>query len=101
FSYFDNNKDHLSIYPDEFYSKYEQYKATKENWIELDSNKTICLKVNEELTYPLPPFSSMFGSIFDLDEYKKIKKNKTKMDNFLLLAHRIPIDEKNPEVNKF
>ncbi len=102
FSYFDSNKDHLASFPDEFKIKYSHYQTTKEKWIELNSDNTICLKVNEEITeYPLPPFSSMFESIFDLDEYRKIKKNKTKMDNFLLLTQEIPMDEKNPELNKF
>ncbi|MFS0643685.1 hypothetical protein [Siminovitchia sp. 179-K 8D1 HS] len=101
FSYFDRNNE-LESYPDEFKRKYNTYKSTKEKWIEIDSDKSACFKVNEEiLEYDLPPFNTMFESIFDLDEYKKIKKAKAKIDNFLLLTQKIPMDEKNPDLNKF
>lgn len=101
FSYFDVNKEALEHFPIEFKVKYQRYKDTKERWIELDSDMTACFKVQEELNFPLPPFNTMFESIFDLDEYKKIKKARTKLDNFMLLIQKIPMDEKNPEINKF
>src|SRR5699024_5158935 len=53
------------------------------------------IKVNDEVTYPLIPFSSVFESILDWDDYRKLKKQKTKMDNFLLLAMKIPQGDKN------
>lgn len=101
FSYFDRNQDVLATYPDEFHRKYNEYRSNIANkFIELDSNKSICLKVNEELSYPLIPFSTIFESIFDHDEYNKITKQKTKMDNFLLLTQKIPQGDKN-ELNQF
>lgn len=101
FSYFDRNKESLNNFPGEFQQKYVEYQANlTEKYIELDSTRTICLKVNEELTYPLIPFSSVFESVFDHDDYKKIKKQKTKMDNFLLLTQKIPQGDKN-EVDMF
>jgi hypothetical protein len=101
FSYFDRNKDALESFPEEFRQKHLIYQANRANkFIELDSTRTICLKVNEELTYPLIPFSSIFESVFDHDDYKKIKKQKTKMDNFLLLTQKIPQGDKN-EIDQF
>lgn len=100
FSFFDRQEELLNSYPEEFRRKYLVYKSTNEKFIELDSNRTIVLKVNEELEYPLIPYSSVFEAIFDLDEYKKIKKQKTKMDNFLLLNQQIPQGDKN-EVDVF
>lgn len=91
FSFFDSNQKALDSYPEEFQKKYDLYKRKiKDKFIELDSDSTICIKVNEELLYPLPPFNIIFESIFELDDYKKIKKQKTKMDNFLLLTQKIP-----------
>ena len=104
FSFFDGNKDMLQYYPREFQLKYEKYKREnlKNPWMEIDSKKTACFKVNEDIPdYALPPFNTVFESIFDLDDYKRIKKDKAEMDNFLLLTHKIPMDEKNPELNKF
>lgn len=96
FSYFDRNKDELAKFPKEFKQKYRLYKMDTSNpYIELDSENTICIKVNDEVTYPLIPFSSVFESILDWDDYRKLKKQKTKMDNFLLLAMKIPQGDKN------
>lgn len=103
FSYFDKteNKNKLDSYPDEFNEKYRQFKTTKNKWIELDSKNTVCIKVNEEIEYPIPPFNIVFESIFDLDEYKRLKKAKVKMDNYMILTQKIPIDEKSGDPNKF
>lgn len=104
FSYFDKYSAELELYPDEFRIKYAIYNLNKQTnrWLELDSNKTICVKVNEEIvSYALPPFNTVFESIFDLDEYKKIKKAKAKMDNFLLLAQQIPMDDKANDIDVF
>lgn len=102
FSFYDGTKDILENEPEEFQIKYQQYKNTKERWIELDVDKTVCFKVNEDIEgYSIPPFSGMFEAIFDVDDYKKLKKNKAEIDNFLILTQRIPMDEKNPELNKF
>lgn len=101
FSYFDRNKDIISTYPEEFQRKYYEYQSNTTNrFIELDPNNTACFKVNEELEYPLIPFSTIFESIFDLDDYRKIKKQRTKMDNFLLLTQKIPQGDKN-EMDQF
>lgn len=104
FSIFDYDTDLLNSYPIEFKRKYGLYRNSNDNdmkWQELDSDKTLCVKINEELNYGLPLFSTMFESIFDLDEYKRIKKSRSKADNFMTLTHKIPMDEKNPDVNKF
>ncbi|RKJ73024.1 hypothetical protein D7X33_20940 [Butyricicoccus sp. 1XD8-22] len=102
FSYFDQNNDELNVYPPEFKRKYLQYKSDKnKRWEELDSTKTVCFKTNIDTDYPLPMFSGMFPSIYDLEEYKKLKKDRAKNENYLLLHQRIPMDEKNPDLNKF
>lgn len=103
FSYFDRYKDDLPLYPVEFQEKYQVYAATRNanSWIEIDSNKMFYIKINEELPYCLPPFNTVFESVFDLDEYKKIKKAKAKMDNFLLLVQKIPMGKDAKEINNF
>lgn len=94
FSYFDVYTDILESYPEEFKQKYDQYKLTGKKWIRLDSMNSICFKINDELEYSLPPLSTTFQSIIDLDEYKAIKKARSKNDNFLALSHRIPVNDK-------
>lgn len=103
FNYFDKYPKKLTQYPQEFQAKYKKYTKDKKNyrWQELDSSNTICFKVNEELDYPLPPFNSVFESVFDIEDYKKLKKVKTKLDNYMVLTQQIPIDDKNGEPNNF
>lgn len=102
FSYFDSNEDALRNYPLEFQRKYQIYKSTKENWQELNPDVAFAFKVNEEITnYPLLPYSVLFDPIFDLEEYKKIQKARIKMDNFMLLAQKIPINDKGQNMDDF
>lgn len=103
FSYFETYKDELPLFPKEFKQLYNRYKSAgvTERWQELDSEKTICLKVNSDFTYPLPPFATIFQSIVDLDDYKQIKKDRAENDNFMAFIQRIPIDEKSPDINRF
>lgn len=103
FSIFDSDEDLLKKYPQEFINKHKIYKNDKKNnrWLELDSKKTICIKINEEIEYPIPPFNVVFEAVFDIDDQKRMRKVQTKMDNYMILTQQIPIDEKNGEANKF
>lgn len=102
FSLFDGNADILASYPDEFQQKYKEYKNTREPWIELSSERAFAFKINEEITnYPLIPFATVFDDIFNLDEYEKIQKARTKMDNFMLLVQEIPLDDKSQNMEQF
>ncbi|MEC1395646.1 hypothetical protein P9D26_20335 [Bacillus velezensis] len=102
FAYFDSNKDILKDYPKEFRVKYLKYTKDKTGlrWQELNSENTICIKVNEELEYLLPPFSSVFESVLDIDETKRLRNVKNKMDNYMILTQKIPMDEKSGEADK-
>lgn len=102
FSYFTDIKQ-AEKYPVEFVNKYSLYQTnkTKNQWQELDSKSTICIKINDDLSYPLPPFNTVFESVYDIDETKRLKKINTKMDNYMILTQQIPIDEKKGEINKF
>lgn len=103
FAFFDAYPDELPLYPVEFQKKYLYYKKNTSlgQWIELSSEKTICLKLNSEVTYPLPPFSTMFPALIDLDEYKAIKKAKAKNDNFMAVTQKIPMDKNATDINSF
>lgn len=102
FSFFKNDEEVLS-YPKEMQNKYKLYKVNRKDkrWQELDSGKTICFKINEEIEYPIPPFSAVFESIFDIDETKRASRVKTKIDNYMILTQKIPISNNSDEANKF
>jgi hypothetical protein len=92
FQYFDRNLPQLEMYPKEFKKLYNKFKNGSEGqWIELDSTKTVCIKIQEQLDYDLPPFTSVFASIFDIEDYKALKKTATTVDNYKFIVQKIPI----------
>jgi hypothetical protein len=92
FQYFDRNLPQLEMYPKEFKKLYNKYKNGSEGqWQELDSTKTVCIKIQEQLDYDLPPFTSVFASIFDIEDYKALKKTATTVDNYKFIVQKIPI----------
>jgi len=92
FHFFDLYPKELERYADEFKVKYNIYKSDKKNkkWQELDSSKTICIKANQTVDYPIPPFSAVFEDIYALESYKEIQLSKTELENYLLLVAKIP-----------
>lgn len=102
FSYFEKNSDKLDQYPEEFKTKFKIYQSNKKlQWQELEPENTICIKVNDDVDYVIPPFASVFEAIFDLDESKDLKRVSDKMDNYMILTQQIPVDDKTGEPNKF
>jgi len=94
FSYFDSNKDKLPNYAPEFTEMYEYYRqnSSTAKWQELDSTKSICLKVNEHDYIPVPPFVSLFSSLADIEDYRTISKNASEINNYKALALEIPLN---------
>jgi hypothetical protein len=101
-AYFDRNTAQLEMYPKEFKKLYNKYKNGSEGqWIELDPQKTICIKVNEEIDYDLPPFVGIFPAIFDIEDYKALKKAKSTIENYKFIVQKIPIRDNSDRNNDF
>lgn len=102
FSYFTNHLEKLESFPKEFKSKYNKYvKDTRLRWQELDSKLTICIKVNEELDYNIPPFAAVFEGIFDIADFKALRKDKQEIQNYKILIQKLPIREDSEDNNDF
>lgn len=102
FGFFTGNKEAIDYYPDEFIQKFNLFKENpKLRWQEISPTKSICLKLNEHLSYSYPIFSTIFESVFEIDEYKQLKKDRAKLDNYMILIQKIPYDDKSGDMNKF
>lgn len=103
FAYFQGNPARLELFPDDFAPMYEKYMSDTKafRWQELDPNKTICIKFHEDLQYNLPVFVGIFPDIFNVNDYKALRKTRTKLGNYKLIVQKIPIDEKSSESNSF
>lgn len=96
FAFFNGKEDTiLPIFPPEFQEKYLIYKNnSQKRWQELDSKRTVCLKVNNDiLDYCIPPFATTFPSIYDIDDYVDLMKARTETGNYKAFSMRIPTDD--------
>lgn len=91
FDYFDKYPKELNRMSNEFKEKYNIYKSDKRNkkWQELDSDKTICIKISDT-DYAIPPLAGIFEEIYALYAYKDLQMSKTELENYLLLVAKIP-----------
>lgn len=73
FSYFDARQTLLEYYPEEFRTKYEQYRKNRlSRWIELDSPTSFAIKCNNDiLDYALPPFAGLLRELYDIEDLTK------------------------------
>lgn len=106
-SYFYQNENRLNGWADEVKQKYLIWRKDKkartriENYVELDSKNTICLKLNQEMTENFPLFAGTFDSIFDIDGFKQLRKNREELGNYMLVAQELPMRKEGSNNNDF
>lgn len=106
-AHFNGKESELEYYPAEFTKMYWQWKIDKSenqklsDYVEVDSSKSICVKIGDETTDILPPFSSIFDSIYDVEGFKKLRKSKSEMENYMTLIQKVPIRLDTNEPNDF
>jgi hypothetical protein len=95
FGYFDIYPAKLSTFPNEFQEKYKLYQLDRLNytWQELDSTKTICIKINEHMEYPYPPFAGLFEHVLEINDFKKLRKTHQELQNYKILVQKLPMRE--------
>lgn len=100
FRYFDRFPDNLDNYPPEFRTKYEMYRnglnarVDHPYWIELDAPDAFAIKCNNDLLdCAIPPFAGVLPEVFDIESYKELKMEGTELENYAMLAMRIPMTE--------
>ena len=109
-SYFESDESRLSYYAKEVELKFREWQKTNKNlkgkeklskWVELNSRNTICIKINEGIMETLPPFAGSFDSIFDIEAFKTLRKDKEELSNYMMLTQKLPIRENSTENNDF
>ena len=106
-AHFDGRVDDLAYYPDEFSRMYWQWKIDKatnskiDNYVEVSPNNSICVKIGDETMEVMPPFAGVFDSIFDVEGFKKLRKSKGEMENYMTLIQKAPIRTDTDSNNDF
>lgn len=102
-AYFDRLNVNVNNYAPEFVIKYKEYKKAKEDktiarkdipryqYQTLSMENTICIKTDETVAYPYPPFIGVISDVFDIEDYKAIKKEAKQMENYGVITGTIPL----------
>lgn len=117
FQYFDNPLTNINNYAPEFKEKYDEYKDFKKRlkedksiqrsdmpklqWRELSSANSICIKGDETIPYTFPPFVGVVPDIYEIQEYKNLKKASAKLNNTALLVGTVPINKQSEIADDF
>lgn len=104
FSYFNGKDEDIFLqFPSEFEIMYQIYRnnPTVKRWQEVNSDKCFCLKISEDVEYPLIPFCSVFASLYDIEEYKSLQKTRTALGAYSLLAMTMPLKQEADTVNPY
>lgn len=95
FSYFDSRLVLLENYPEEFRRKYNMYKNNRRlRWIDLDPPNSFAVKCNRDIMdYAIPPFAGILRWLYDLEDYETLKLAKTALENYAMIAMKIPLND--------
>lgn len=94
FQYFVGREAFLEFYPAEFQTKYKAYQSNNNlRWQDLEPKNIICIKINDDLTYQLPVFVSLFGDIANIQDYKDLYLAGTEMQNYKLIHAELQTDK--------
>lgn len=101
-TYFDKNPNQLNMYPKEIVSMYKKYQSgSQPKWQEIDPKKSVCIKINPDIYHDMPPFVGIFADIFDIEDYKKLRKISEIIGNYKFIIEKIPLRDKSEKNNDF
>lgn len=97
------NNDGEGIWDDVFISGYETYKNDGRDfqWFELPPEKTIAVVAGDDPLIPLPYFMAVLPDILDLIDYGNLIRQKTELENYVLLVSKIPLISSTKDVDDF
>lgn len=102
-SYFDKKQYLLETWGKEWETMFNLYKQNRKDntWQVIPVDKGICIKLNENIYIPIIPFLGVFEEIYDLQDYKLLKKVREEIGNYKLVNLIIPLNDKSGRVNDF
>lgn len=79
-------------YIEGFFTKaFNNYKKdTRKQWVDIPAEKSICIKLKEELDYCYPPYASVYKDIQSIEDYKALSKVAEEQANYKIIGFKIP-----------
>lgn len=85
-------ENELFMYPPIVTELFNESKRDGQSKKEIPTEVSACFKLNEDIPYPIPIFSGCLVSLYDIDDYKSLVKQRTEIGNYKALSMQIPID---------
>lgn len=102
FNYFLTYPNRLYMYPEEFQQKYKAYQQDGTlRWQEISFENSICIKMNQDLDYSIPPFIGVLATLLDIEDFKDLQKQREEIGNYRLLIQQIPIRANSQNNNDY
>ena len=77
--------------PGFFTKAYNAYKKDAlKRWVDIPAEKSICIKLKEELDYCYPPYASIYNDVQNIEDYKALAKVAEEQANYKLIGFKIP-----------
>ena len=77
--------------PGFFTKAYNAYrKDAHKRWVDIPAEKSICIKLKEELDYCYPPYASIYNDVQNIEDYKALAKVAEEQANYKLIGFKIP-----------
>lgn len=99
FAYFKAYPNKLKMYGKWFEDQFNLLKSNRkvvngsDYWVQVPLEVGFAMKWDETVDYPLPPLVGVFASLFDIEDYKKLKKIRQEIGNYKLLVMDYPYDD--------
>lgn len=111
FSYFDSKSESEFLkFPSYFKKMYNNYKSSgrkgskksqAQRWQQIPAESSICIKYDESIDEPFPPFTGSFGDLFDLMDFKSLRLQRETLKNYAFLTGEIPTRKDSKNNNAF
>ena len=77
--------------PGFFTKAYNAYKKdSRKRWVDIPAEKSICIKLKEELDYCYPPYASIYNDVQNIEDYKALAKVAEEQANYKIIGFKIP-----------
>lgn len=86
-------QDDLFKYPDYITTMWNTYKSTNIKWQDVPEEYSWCIKIDESVSYPCPPFASVLPNLFDIDTYSDLQEERSEIENYKAISMKVPVDE--------
>jgi len=95
-------EEKLKFYPPEFEDMYLQYLETGDDYQEVPSEISVCVKADPStMEYSLPPFAAILPKLFKIAEAEDLAERDRENNNYKMIGAQSPVDSEGRPLLEF